>query len=189
MNVGGCEKNVDARVRGSLQRLPGPVHVARTSAGQTGDDGTPHRGRDALYGFEVAIGGDGESGLDHVHAEAVELLGQVQLFRHIHTAARRLLAVTKRGVENGDARPIHGLSTSRNDVFSTLSVRRGERKGYYLYIMIRIMILLDMLMNNVIIVILSEPKDPCIPPSQQLHRSFASLRMTTSVRPEVKADT
>jgi hypothetical protein len=67
-----------------------------------------------LHRVEVAIGGDGEPGLDHVHAKAVELLGQAQLFLHIHAAARRLLAVTKRGVEDGDARPIHRFRTSGN---------------------------------------------------------------------------
>src|SRR5271157_1019428 len=119
MNVRGRQKNVDARVRGSLQRLPGPVHVAGASASQTRDDGTPHRCGDLLYGFEVAIGRDGKSGFDHVHAESVELLGQAQLFLHIHAATRRLLAVTKRGVEDGDARPIHGFRTSRKSYYCT----------------------------------------------------------------------
>src|ERR1700693_3585369 len=113
MDVRGCEKNMDARARGSLQRLPGAVNVAGTGTSQASDDGTPQRCGDTLHGFEVAVGGDGESGLDHVHAEAVELLGQAQLFLHIHAAARRLLAVTKRGVEDGDARPIHRSGTSR----------------------------------------------------------------------------
>src|ERR1700686_906656 len=107
MNVGGCQKNVDARARGSLQRLPCTVNVAGASTSEASDDGTPQRGGDTLHGFEVAVGGDWESGLDHIHAEAVELLGQAQLFLHFHTAARRLLAVAKRGVEDGDARSIH----------------------------------------------------------------------------------
>src|SRR5208282_40022 len=138
MNVTGCQKNVDARARGSLQSLPGAVHVAGTSASQASDDGTPHRGGDALYGFEVAIGGDREPGLDHVHAEAVELLGQSQLFLNIHAAARRLLAVTKRGVEDGDARPIHGFRTSEKSDYSiTVSVDYSKRKVYYYYNIIR----------------------------------------------------
>ncbi len=107
VNVRGRQKNVDTRMRGSQQRLPGPVNVTSASTSQASNDGTPNRGGDALHGFEVAIGGDGESGFDHVHAQAVELLSQVQLFLHIHAAARRLLAVTKSGVENGDARLIH----------------------------------------------------------------------------------
>ena len=107
MNVRGRQKNVDARARRALQCLPGAVDVARAGASQARNDGTPHRGGDALYRFKVAIGGDRKSGLDHVDAQAVELLGQAQLLLHIHAAARRLLAVTKRGVEDGDARPIH----------------------------------------------------------------------------------
>ena len=62
-------------------------------------------------GWESAMGGDGEPGFDHIDAKAIELLGQSQLLLHIHTATRRLFAVTKRGVENGDARPIHGFRT------------------------------------------------------------------------------
>ena len=34
MNVGGCEKNMDARARRSLQRLPGAVNVAGTGTSQ-----------------------------------------------------------------------------------------------------------------------------------------------------------
>ena len=88
VNLRGRQKNVDARMRGSLQRLPGAVHIASTGASQCGDDRTPQRSGDPLYGFEVAIGSDRESGLDHVHAEAVQLLGQAQFFLHIHAATR-----------------------------------------------------------------------------------------------------
>src|ERR1700687_2746129 len=83
MNVGCRQKNVDAWVRGSLQRLPGAVNVAGTGTSQTSDNGTPQRGGDTLHGFEVAVGGDRESGLDHVHAEAVELLGQATSDIHL----------------------------------------------------------------------------------------------------------
>ncbi len=63
-------------MRSPLQGLPGPVDVAGASTSEASDDGTPQRGGDALHGFEVAVGCDRESGLDHVHAEAVKLLGQ-----------------------------------------------------------------------------------------------------------------
>ena len=86
-----------------------------------------------LHGFEVAIGGDRESGFDHVHAEAVELLGQVQLFLHIHAAARRLLAVTKRGVEDGDARPIHGFRPPRNLITLLLYRRIGAKEKVIIF--------------------------------------------------------
>ena len=71
-----------------------------------------------LHGFKIAIGGDRKSGLDHVYPKAVKLLGQAQLLLHIHTAARRLFAVTKRSVENSDARPIHVIASLRNNCFS-----------------------------------------------------------------------
>src|SRR6267154_3056750 len=87
MDVRGRENNVEARMRSPLQRLPGPVDVAGASTSQACDDGTPQRGGDALYGFEVAVGGDRESGFNHVHAKAIQLLGQSQLLLDIHTAA------------------------------------------------------------------------------------------------------
>src|SRR3979411_415210 len=75
MDVRGCENNVDARMRCSPQCLPSAVNVAGASTSESSNDGTPQRVGDTLYGFEVAVGGNRESGLDHVLAEAVELLG------------------------------------------------------------------------------------------------------------------
>ena len=45
----------------------------------------------------------GKTRLDHIHAQTVELVSQAQLFLLVHAAARRLLAIAKRGVENRDA--------------------------------------------------------------------------------------
>src|SRR5208337_4921022 len=42
MNVRGCQKDVDARMRRSLQRLPSAVNVTGTGASQARDDGTPY---------------------------------------------------------------------------------------------------------------------------------------------------
>src|SRR5208283_29531 len=52
--------------------------------------------------LEVTLRGHGKAGLDHVHAQPVELTGHAQLFFQIHAAARGLLAVAERGVEDGD---------------------------------------------------------------------------------------
>ena len=67
---------------------------------QAGNDRAADDGGHGLYGFEVAIGGDRESGLDHVHAKAVELMRQAQLFLIIHAATGRLFTVAESGVEN-----------------------------------------------------------------------------------------
>ena len=48
----------------------------------------------SLDRLEVAVGSDGEAGLNHVHAQAVELARHAQLFVQPHAAPWRLLAVT-----------------------------------------------------------------------------------------------
>ena len=59
--------------------------------------------RDRLHGLEVAGRGDREAGLDHVHAEARELVGDLELFLPVQRDARRLLAVAQGRVEDQDA--------------------------------------------------------------------------------------
>ena len=59
--------------------------------------------RDRLDGLEVAGRGDREAGLDHVDAEARELLGDLDLLLRVQRDARRLLAVAQRRVEDVDA--------------------------------------------------------------------------------------
>src|ERR1700756_1810599 len=100
MNVRGCEEYVDARVCRVLECLPGSFDVGRTGAGQTGNYGTGKGRSDGLYCLKISIRGDGESGFDGIHAQAVEMAGEAQLFLHIHAATGRLLAVSQSGVEH-----------------------------------------------------------------------------------------
>ena len=57
---------------------------------------------DRLHRLEVARAGDREAGLDHVHAEPRQLLGDLQLLRLVQADARGLLAVPQGGVEEDD---------------------------------------------------------------------------------------
>ena len=57
---------------------------------------------DGADGFEVAVGGDGEAGLEDVDAEGGELVGHAELFVVVHGAAGGLLAVAEGGVEEDD---------------------------------------------------------------------------------------
>src|SRR5208283_2344219 len=148
MNVRGCQKNVNARPRRPLQRLPGPVDVALAGASQARNDRTPYRGGNPLYRFKIAIGGNRKPSLNHIDPKAIELLGQVQLFLHIHTAARRLLAVPKRGVENSDARPIHEFPLQKcATCLVTLSAERVKEKIIIVTIILELMIVLTSLMK------------------------------------------
>ena len=58
---------------------------------------------DGLHRLEVAGRGDGEAGLDHVHAEVLQGVGDLQLLGQVHAGAGRLLAVAQGGVEDDQA--------------------------------------------------------------------------------------
>jgi hypothetical protein len=93
---------MNARTVGVLQRRGGAFDVGPNRASQGSDDRPPDVARDRPHGGEVAVGGDWESGLDHVDAQAVELTGQIQLFNCRHAEPRCLFAVTQRRIEHAD---------------------------------------------------------------------------------------
>ena len=103
MWMSDVEMNVWIRGRGGVaHRVPRCVDVRDVRARKARD----HRGgiddaaRDLLHGFEVAGRGDRETGLDHVDAQARELLGDLQLLLRVQRDPRRLLAVAQRRVED-----------------------------------------------------------------------------------------
>ena len=69
-------------------------------AGEPADHGPFDLAGDRLHRFEVARGGDREAGLDHVHAQARELLRDLELLLRVERDARRLLAVAQGRVED-----------------------------------------------------------------------------------------
>ena len=91
---------VDALVPGQSQGIGGDVDVFFHGAGQR----TNRRGRNGLrnleYGVEVSGAGNREPRFDDVHAEAFQQLGDFDLLGGVQLAARHLLAITERGVEN-----------------------------------------------------------------------------------------
>jgi len=104
VNVGGGEEDVNAWASGMFQCFPGTLDIGAAGAGQSGDDGSANDRGNGFYGGEVAIGGDGKPGFDHVDAEAVELVREAQLFLMVHAATGGLLSIAERGVENDDAK-------------------------------------------------------------------------------------
>ncbi len=101
---GRGEEHVHADVLGVFEGVPGPVDILDTTAGESAD------GRlvaellsNFLNRFEVAGGGDGEAGLDHVDAHLDEGFGDFHFLRRGHRAAGGLLAVAEGGVEDGDS--------------------------------------------------------------------------------------
>ena len=96
----------------------------------------PHFAGDRLHRLEVAGRGDREAGLDDVHAEVVEGVGDLELLGEVHAGAGRLLAVAQRGVEDQDAIRIvrrHGLTLANvnrdlNQLAASLSTRLDVRE-------------------------------------------------------------
>ena len=90
---------------GGFDGAGGGFDVCAFAAGERGDaralGGADFLGDGADAGG-VAVGGDGEAGLDDVDAEAGELVRHAQLFGVVHGAAGRLLAVAEGGVEEDD---------------------------------------------------------------------------------------
>ena len=96
----GGQEDVDPRPLGVLDGLPGPVDVGLAAAGQPADDRAADVAGDLAHRLEVARRGDGEAGLDHVHAQLDQGLGDLHLLVQVHAGPGRLLAVAERGVED-----------------------------------------------------------------------------------------
>ena len=96
----GGQEDVDARLLGVLDRLPGAVDVAVVAPGQAADRRAGDLGGDRPHGLEVADRGDREPGLDDVDPERGQGAGDLELLGHVHARARRLLAVAQGRVED-----------------------------------------------------------------------------------------
>src|SRR5207244_4713865 len=70
------------------------------TASQATNDRSGYLACNSLHRLEVAGRGDGEAGLDDVHAEVLERLSHFQLLGKVHAGPRGLLAVPQRGIEN-----------------------------------------------------------------------------------------
>ena len=81
-------------------RLGAAVDVLGGGARQAGDGGVFHPAGDFRHGFEIALRGDGEAGLDDIDAQGVQNVGDFQLFLKTHRGAGALLAIAQCGVED-----------------------------------------------------------------------------------------
>jgi hypothetical protein len=99
----GGDEGVDARDAGVFYRLGAAVDVLGGGARQAGDGGVFHPAGDFRHGFEIALRGDGEAGLDDIDAQSVQNVGDFQFFFKTHRGAGALLAIAQGGVEDIDA--------------------------------------------------------------------------------------
>ena len=97
----GGDEDVDARVARALERLDGRLDVLVVRARERRDDAVDGLG-DGADALPLSRRGDGEPGLDDVHAEPVELACDLDLLGRRQRDSGRLLAVAERGIEDAD---------------------------------------------------------------------------------------
>ena len=85
-----------------LQRLPARSMSWLQARARAAMIGRRTVARNGLHRGEIAVRSDGKPSLDYVHAEAVKLVRQAQLFLHVHAAAGGLFAIAQSRVENRD---------------------------------------------------------------------------------------
>ena len=98
-----AQARVDARALCALQSLGRDLDVLVNRASQAADGALVTRElADLGHALEVARARNGKARLDDVDVHAHELARDDELLLGVHAGARRLLAVTQGGVENGD---------------------------------------------------------------------------------------
>ena len=102
MKIRRGDERVDARRAAPFSDSPGALDVVGPAARQRRDDRPSYPRGDTLDPFGIGVGGNREAGLDQVHAERVELPGQLHLLVRPQREARGLLAVAQGGVEDRD---------------------------------------------------------------------------------------
>jgi hypothetical protein len=90
---------VDLRRLGVLDRRPDGVDLLLVRPGQGRHHDAANLAGDAPAGVELGGGKAGKSRLDHIDAQLLELAGDPELGGRVQMKARRLLAVSQRGVE------------------------------------------------------------------------------------------
>ena len=111
VQVGGCQKGVNALALGRFERLGSLVDVFGAAAGERRNNRPANLERHLAGGFSISRRGDRETCLDDVHPECVEGTRHAQLGRHVHRETGCLFTVAQRRVKDDNSRGIvaHGV--------------------------------------------------------------------------------
>jgi hypothetical protein len=74
---------MDPRTLGSADRVGGPIDVSVLHARKSGYHRTGHASGNRLNRLQLAVGGNGESGLDHVDPQSGQLLSYLYFFSEV----------------------------------------------------------------------------------------------------------
>ena len=125
------DERVDPRSLGVAYGSVGGIDVPDMNAREPGDDGSLDLAGDRLDGLEVAGRGDREAGLDHVHAEARELLRDLELLAGVQRDAGALLPVAQGGVEDDYAVVVHVTPLVGCSLLFSLGLRLRGRHALF----------------------------------------------------------
>jgi hypothetical protein len=137
MRFAGGDEHVNTATLCRLDGFPTAIDIAKCRPRQTTNDWTAYGLGNGLDGFEVALAGDRESGLDDIDTETSELFSNLNLLALIERDSRRLFAVPKGRVENndpvvvcGDIGGAHdGAFRGRECILEKKQKLAGERKN------------------------------------------------------------
>ena len=120
VDVARGNKGMDAAIGRRSHGVGTGLDIAPGRPGKPTDNGSinaAHHLSDALDSAEIPGAGEGETGLDDVHSQAGELLGDRQLLLQVQAGARRLLSVPQGGIEDQYPARIagHTGTSKRND--------------------------------------------------------------------------
>ena len=108
MDRGRRDEGVNARPARPAHRLSGPGDVGADGTGEAGNGSVLDPLGNQRDRLEIAVRGNGKSGLDDVDAHRVQEIGDLDLFLEGHRRAGALLAVAQGGVEDQNTAGLAG---------------------------------------------------------------------------------
>ncbi len=98
----GCNEGMDARAIGTFERFRRARDVPVVCTRERADCRVLYGSGNRLHGFEVTVGTGGKAGLDHIHAQSLELASNTHFLVTGHRRSGRLFAITQGGIKNDE---------------------------------------------------------------------------------------
>ncbi len=123
VQIRGGEKKMQAGLRGGFESFERGIDIGLYRSGEGRYTAALDFRRYSARRIQIAWRSDGETGLDDVGTEFLDLVREPELFLAIHGKARRLFAIAQRGIEN-----LHGIHSPSllNDTSEPRSATRVQ---------------------------------------------------------------
>ena len=100
VDLRGADEGVYPGPGRAPERLPGPVDIDGQRPGQAADDRTLHFLPDPAHRLEVLVGRNREAGLDDIHLQPGQLMGDLELLAHGQGRPRGLFGIAQGRIED-----------------------------------------------------------------------------------------